>query len=185
MPSDPQKQARVRVINRAFSEAITKLGGAAKLHTDPVLQNATRFALKLGEHTDGRDVKSNLKDNYSCVQHLLSASCACADDASQRAVAAHRPRYICAVAVASDTVPAIADRVACCLHLQMEEEGLREGQDPRLRQLLTVRHPRGELVGAARVGRDGHHRHPRRRQAPARRNAPVRRRRPPAEGSFA
>ena len=26
---------------------------------------ATRFALKLGEHTDGRDVKSNLKDNYS------------------------------------------------------------------------------------------------------------------------
>lgn len=30
-----------------------------------VLQNATRFALKLGEHTDGRDVKSNLKDNYS------------------------------------------------------------------------------------------------------------------------
>ena len=67
VPSDPQKQARVRVINRAFSEAITKLGGAAKLHTDPVLQNATRFALKLGEHTDGRDVKSNLVDNYSCV----------------------------------------------------------------------------------------------------------------------
>ena len=31
----------------------------------PARQNATRFALKLGEHTDGRDVKSNLKDNYS------------------------------------------------------------------------------------------------------------------------
>ena len=65
VPSDPQKQARVRVINRAFSAAITKLGGAKALHTDKVLQNATRFALKLGEHTDGRDVKSNLVDNYS------------------------------------------------------------------------------------------------------------------------
>ena len=65
MPSDPQKQARVRVINRAFGAAITALGGAKNLHTDAALQNATRFALKLGEHTDGRDVKSNLKDNYS------------------------------------------------------------------------------------------------------------------------
>ena len=65
VPSDPQKQARVRVINRAFSAAIGKLGGAKNLHTDKVLQNATRFALKLGEHTDGRDVKSNLVDNYS------------------------------------------------------------------------------------------------------------------------
>jgi hypothetical protein len=65
VPSDPQKQARVRVINRGFGEAIEQLGGAQHLHKDPVLQNATRFALKLGEHTDGRDVKSNLKDNYS------------------------------------------------------------------------------------------------------------------------
>ena len=65
VPSDPQKQARVRVINRAFSDAIGKLGGAKNLHTDKALQNATRFALKLGEHTDGRDVKSNLVDNYS------------------------------------------------------------------------------------------------------------------------
>lgn len=65
VPSDPQKQARNRVINRVFGAAITKLGGAKNLHSDPALQNATRFALKLGEHTDGRDVKSNLVDNYS------------------------------------------------------------------------------------------------------------------------
>ena len=47
VPSDPQKQARVRVINRAFGAAITKLGGARHLHSDPALQNATRFALKV------------------------------------------------------------------------------------------------------------------------------------------
>eukprot|EP01052_Picozoa_sp_SAG31_P025251 SAG31_NODE_2203_length_6199_cov_6.619836_4_plen_98_part_00 len=63
VPSDPQKQARNRVINRVFGEAIKALGGAKELHRDKTLQNATRFALKLGEHTDGRDVKSNLKDN--------------------------------------------------------------------------------------------------------------------------
>ncbi len=35
-------------------------GISAALAADPVLRNATRFALKLGEHTWGKDVKSNL-----------------------------------------------------------------------------------------------------------------------------
>lgn len=71
VPSDPQKQARNRVINRIFGEAIKALGGAKELYRDKTLQNATRFALKLGEHTDGRDVKSNLKDNCE----LYSLAC--------------------------------------------------------------------------------------------------------------
>mmetsp|Transcript_35724 Transcript_35724/g.93375 ORF Transcript_35724/g.93375 Transcript_35724/m.93375 type:complete len:832 (-) Transcript_35724:153-2648(-) len=68
-PSDPQKVARLRVINRAWRAEADRRGGSF-LHghtplgtTDAVLLNATRFALKLGEHTWGRDVKSNLKDN--------------------------------------------------------------------------------------------------------------------------
>ena len=36
---------------------------ALPVSPDQVLLNATRFALKLGEHTWGKDVKSNLKDN--------------------------------------------------------------------------------------------------------------------------
>jgi len=65
-PSDPQKVARMRVINRAWrNQALTMPDGSMLkgLVNDPVLLNATRFALKLGEHTWGKDVKSNLKDN--------------------------------------------------------------------------------------------------------------------------
>lgn len=68
-PSDPQKVARLRVINRAWRAEAGRhggsfLGGEIPLEVaDPVLLNATRFALKLGEHTWGRDVKSNLVDN--------------------------------------------------------------------------------------------------------------------------
>ena len=67
VPSDPQKVSRMRVINRAWaSVAAAEPGGAiaTALQRDAVLRNATRFALKLGEHTWGRDVKSNLRDNY-------------------------------------------------------------------------------------------------------------------------
>ena len=83
VPSDPQKVARARVLNRAWaaqkdahlsSAASVREGGAmshssaswlAHVASDAVLLNATRFALKFGEHTWGRDVKSNLHDNYS------------------------------------------------------------------------------------------------------------------------
>eukprot|EP00041_Stephanoeca_diplocostata_P034203 m.1150901 g.1150901 ORF g.1150901 m.1150901 type:complete len:780 (+) comp24479_c0_seq2:116-2455(+) len=67
-PSDPQKVARMRVFNRAWTTAATQRPSGSfldehLLRDDPVLKNATRFALKLGEHTWGRDVKSNLIDN--------------------------------------------------------------------------------------------------------------------------
>ena len=57
--------SRVRVINRAYTalDAATPGGIGAALAADPVLRNATRFALKCGEHTWGKDVKSNLFDN--------------------------------------------------------------------------------------------------------------------------
>ena len=60
----------MRLVNRAWRAAVKELGGndtvagVQKMMADDVLRNATRFALKLGEHTWGRDVKSNLKDNY-------------------------------------------------------------------------------------------------------------------------
>ena len=101
VPSDPQKLARMRVINRAWRDESARWPGGSVLaagnslavserpatelilfqgdiishstsnnrlctlclQADPVLLNATRFALKLGEHTWGRDVKSNLVDN--------------------------------------------------------------------------------------------------------------------------
>ena len=47
VPSDPQKQARVRVINRAFNSAITKLGGAKNLYKDKALQNVSSCSLPL------------------------------------------------------------------------------------------------------------------------------------------
>ena len=93
VPSDPQKVARGRVINRAWASAkeahvaSAEAKGAsdappgrayaglnasaataswlARVASDPVLLNATRFALKYGEHTWGKDVKSNLFDNYN------------------------------------------------------------------------------------------------------------------------
>ena len=53
-------------MNRVWDAAAAAAGGmAAALASDAVLRNATRFALKLGEHTWGRDVKSNLVDNFS------------------------------------------------------------------------------------------------------------------------
>lgn len=62
VPSDPQKVSRMRVMNRAWASIAAEHGGdiAPALANDPVLRNATRFALKNGEHTWGRDVKSNL-----------------------------------------------------------------------------------------------------------------------------
>lgn len=59
----------MRVINRAWRDESVRwpagsvLAAGNSLAADPVLLNATRFALKLGEHTWGRDVKSNLVDN--------------------------------------------------------------------------------------------------------------------------
>ena len=66
-PSDPQKLSRMKVINREYDKlAKGHSEGGIKdvLKQDPVLRNATRFALKLGEHTWGKDVKANLFDNY-------------------------------------------------------------------------------------------------------------------------
>ena len=53
MPSDPQKVSRIRAINRAFAalDNDTDGGVVAALAGDAVLRNATRFALKLTEHT--------------------------------------------------------------------------------------------------------------------------------------
>ena len=53
MPSDPQKVSRIRAINRAFAalDNDTEGGVVAALAADAVLRNATRFALKLTEHT--------------------------------------------------------------------------------------------------------------------------------------
>ena len=54
-------------MNRAWRDYAKANGGdmAAALRSDAVFRNATRFALKLGEHTWGKDVKKNLFDNYS------------------------------------------------------------------------------------------------------------------------
>ena len=67
VPSDPQKVSRMRVMNRAWEQfaASKNVSMTDALAADPVFRNATRFALKLGEHTWGKDVKSNLYDNYN------------------------------------------------------------------------------------------------------------------------
>lgn len=57
-PSDPKKLAIMRAFNRAWEAYLTQGG-----ERDLVYLNATRLALKNGEHTWGKDVKSNLKDN--------------------------------------------------------------------------------------------------------------------------
>eukprot|EP00048_Salpingoeca_helianthica_P005546 m.89006 g.89006 ORF g.89006 m.89006 type:complete len:722 (-) comp13639_c1_seq3:776-2941(-) len=57
-PSDPRKLATMRAFNRAWASYLGSGG-----QRDAVYLNATRLALKNGEHTWGRDVKSNLKDN--------------------------------------------------------------------------------------------------------------------------
>lgn len=65
VPSDPQKVSRMRVINSAYEE-LDKQGRLESMMTsDAVLRNATRFALKNGEHTWGKDVKTYLYDDYS------------------------------------------------------------------------------------------------------------------------
>ena len=62
----PYQVSRMRAMNRAWGAAADAAGGMVHaLRSDAVLRNATRFALKLGEHTWGRDVKSTLFDNYS------------------------------------------------------------------------------------------------------------------------
>ena len=67
VPSDPQKVARMLAVERVWDRAAKKTDGgiSALLGQDPVLRNATRFALKAAEHTWGKDVKANLKDNES------------------------------------------------------------------------------------------------------------------------
>ena len=56
---------KIRKSESEVSLALTKSrqGEQPFKAVDEVLWNATRFALKNGEHTWGKDVKSNLKDN--------------------------------------------------------------------------------------------------------------------------
>lgn len=63
--SDPQKVSRMRVINRIYAQVDSQTPGGigAALASDPVLRNATRFALKGGEHTWGRDTYHTLLDD--------------------------------------------------------------------------------------------------------------------------
>ena len=64
VPSDPQKVARMRAMGRAWAAHAAAHGGmSAALANDAVFRNATRFALKAGEHTWGLDVKNTLHDN--------------------------------------------------------------------------------------------------------------------------
>eukprot|EP01060_Flectonema_neradi_P006477 TRINITY_DN14382_c2_g2_i1.p1 TRINITY_DN14382_c2_g2~~TRINITY_DN14382_c2_g2_i1.p1 ORF type:complete len:722 (+),score=112.55 TRINITY_DN14382_c2_g2_i1:43-2166(+) len=58
VPSDPKKVSTMMAMQRAWSKYLSQ-GGAR----DAVYLNATRLMLKGIEHTWGRDVKSNLKDN--------------------------------------------------------------------------------------------------------------------------
>ncbi len=63
-----QKVSRMAAMERAWATAmgpVTAAEASLLFKKDPVLLNATRFALKLAEHTWGRDVKSNLRDNFS------------------------------------------------------------------------------------------------------------------------
>jgi hypothetical protein len=57
-PSDPRKLANLRAMNRVWASYAAQGG-----KRDSVYLNATRLALKGGEHTWGLDVKSNLQDN--------------------------------------------------------------------------------------------------------------------------
>ena len=66
VPSDPQKVSRMAAIEKVWGAAadLSDQSAADPRHRE-VFLNATRFALKLAEHTWGKDVKSNLKDNWS------------------------------------------------------------------------------------------------------------------------
>ena len=57
----------MKVINREWDLIAAENGNSITnaLDNDKVLRNATRFALKLGEHTWGGDKKRNLFDDYS------------------------------------------------------------------------------------------------------------------------
>ena len=57
----------MKVINREWDKIAAENGNSIvnALNKDPVLRNATRFALKLAEHTWGGDKKRNLFDDYS------------------------------------------------------------------------------------------------------------------------
>eukprot|EP00928_Gymnodinium_smaydae_P036212 TRINITY_DN25336_c0_g1_i1.p1 TRINITY_DN25336_c0_g1~~TRINITY_DN25336_c0_g1_i1.p1 ORF type:complete len:743 (-),score=75.20 TRINITY_DN25336_c0_g1_i1:191-2419(-) len=65
VPSDPQKVSRMKAVNRVYADLDKRSDIVSLLERDTVLRNATRFFLKLGEHTWGRDVKNNLHDNYN------------------------------------------------------------------------------------------------------------------------
>eukprot|EP01116_Phalansterium_solitarium_P018609 TRINITY_DN499_c0_g1_i1.p1 TRINITY_DN499_c0_g1~~TRINITY_DN499_c0_g1_i1.p1 ORF type:complete len:799 (-),score=301.91 TRINITY_DN499_c0_g1_i1:735-3131(-) len=65
VPSDAHKLAQLRAMNRAWAAFTSESTAKTRqlMNNDPVFWNATRLMLKNGEHTWGRDVKSNLQDN--------------------------------------------------------------------------------------------------------------------------
>lgn len=70
VPSDPKKSAQMRAMNRAWTQYAQEVP-AARRQDDPVYVNATRLALKAGEHTWGLDVKSYLKDDLNWTNELF------------------------------------------------------------------------------------------------------------------
>jgi hypothetical protein len=153
VPSDPQKVARMRLVNRVWRAAVQELGGgdiragARKLMDDPVLKNATRFALKLGEHTWGRDVKSYLKDNYDWTNADFAKAkapgmcvCVCVYFMYVR-------MYLCHI---SYIYTYILLYIYSALHAAR-----------RVEECVSVRYFRGVVVGAAAVGHHSRHQHSR------------------------
>jgi len=68
VPSDPQKVSRMRAMGRAWKTFVDSAFSGNVTHamrSDSDLLRATKLALKLGEHTWGKDVKKNLVDNDS------------------------------------------------------------------------------------------------------------------------
>eukprot|EP00698_Gefionella_okellyi_P013605 TRINITY_DN3736_c0_g1_i1.p1 TRINITY_DN3736_c0_g1~~TRINITY_DN3736_c0_g1_i1.p1 ORF type:complete len:789 (-),score=169.87 TRINITY_DN3736_c0_g1_i1:1170-3536(-) len=64
-PSDAKKVAMMRAMDRAWDEFVgfDRMELRERMQSDAVFLNATRLMIKNGEHTWGRDVKSNLQDN--------------------------------------------------------------------------------------------------------------------------
>ena len=137
VPSDPQKVSRMRAIDRVWTEAAAEAaaagggggtgggGGIAQLlATDAVLRNATRFALKLGEHTWGKDVKSNLFDNWSWRNaDFARARAAGSRNASQYAAleSSWWEQRAWGVAVAADTLADAGHPMAARLAREFDE----------------------------------------------------------------
>eukprot|EP01012_Entosiphon_sulcatum_P032079 TRINITY_DN40828_c0_g1_i1.p1 TRINITY_DN40828_c0_g1~~TRINITY_DN40828_c0_g1_i1.p1 ORF type:complete len:800 (-),score=122.49 TRINITY_DN40828_c0_g1_i1:16-2391(-) len=69
-PSDPKKVAQLRALNRAWSKYIQAGGETSSV----AYKNATRLVIKNGEHTWGRDVKSNLKDDTNWANNAFQAA---------------------------------------------------------------------------------------------------------------